>query len=43
VPHVLLTVRIPCREASIWVGGEAVDGSPELAAIAEAEVWCRLG
>lgn len=52
VPHVLSTVWIPCRRASITVGGTAIDGECELAeapddpyssaAIAEAEVWCSL-
>lgn len=51
VPHVLSTVWIPCRRASISVGGRAIDGDLEFAAtaddpyssaaIAEAEVWCR--
>lgn len=50
VPHVLSTVWIPCREASISLDGRRLDGDPRLsgadepvyssAAIAEAEVWC---
>jgi hypothetical protein len=46
-PNVLSTVWMPCREASIRVGGELLPGAPQVdldapmssAFIAEAEVW----
>lgn len=48
VPHILSTVWIPCRDAVIAVGGEALPGGPRVdeegpmssAFIADAEVWC---
>lgn len=48
-PHRLSTVLMPCRRATLWIGGTRVPGAPRTttqprltatAFLADAEVWC---